>query len=501
MGKPSTSRQPKQNNLSDTDKAELIHFFAEFTHDPAGFVWAAFPWGEGELEGQQPQEWQEKLLDDVGKGLKSIDEVVQETVASGNGIGKSSLVSWLIIWSMATFEDTKGVVTANTDTQLRTKTWAELAKWHRLFIGHDLFVYTATSYYSSDRDHEKTWRIDAIPWSDSNPESFAGLHNQSKRILLIFDEASAISDVIWETAEGALTDKNTEIIWCAFGNPTRNSGRFYECFNKYRNIWHGTQIDSRTVAISNKSLLQKWIDTYGEDSDFVRVHVKGSFPHTSTGQLIGSELVTGAIERYKTLQEGSYNFAPVIFGVDNAWTGEDQMVAYLRQGIYSKVLLVIPFNDDDSYIAGKLAVLQDDYNMAKGFIDQGYGTGIYSCLKSMGRGDKWELVPFAGKPNDDYYANKRAEIWSETKKWLKEGGCLEDIQDISVDLTSPEAFINRKGKLQLESKDDMKARGLASPNYGDALALTFAQPVIVGGVNSKIASMRKRGKMRRYGSL
>lgn len=490
----------KLSDFSVEDKGALATFLGEYAHDPVGFVWAAFPWGEGELEGQSPQEWQLELLEDVGKGLKTIDQVIREAVASGNGIGKSALVSWLILWAISTYEDCKGVVTANTDTQLRTKTWAELAKWHRLFIGNPLFDYTATSLYSSDSKHEKTWRIDAIPWSEQNPEAFAGLHNQGRRILIVFDEASAIADVIWETVEGATTDANTEILWCCFGNPTRPNGRFFDCFNKFRNFWRKKQIDSRTVRISNKQQLNEWVEEWGIDSDFVKVHVLGQFPDASANQLISRTLAEEGVKRGKVLKKEDCESLPVVIGVDPAWTGDDKLVVYLRQGNYSKVLWELVNNDDDSVVAEKLAYFQDEYNMSKGFIDMGYGTGIYSVLKSMGRADVWQLISFASKPVDEYYANKRAEMWSEMKKWLQEGGAIENKHDIVVDLTGPEAAINRRGKLQLESKDDMKRRGLASPNYGDALALTFAQPVMLNK-RSKIDKLRKQGKIRKFGSL
>ena len=491
----------KLSDFSAEDRGALAAFLGEFAHDPVGFVWAAFPWGEGELEGQTPQEWQLELLEDIKNGLKDINTVIREVRASGNGIGKSALVSWLILWAISTFEDTKGVVTANTDTQLRTKTWAELAKWHRLFIGHPLFDYTATSLYSSDVRHEKTWRIDAIPWSEQNPEAFAGLHNQGRRILIIFDEASAIADVIWETVEGATTDRDTEIIWCCFGNPTRPSGRFFDCFNKFRNFWHHKQIDSRTVRISNKQQLNEWVEAWGIDSDFVKVHVLGEFPNAAANQLISRTLVDEAVKRGKQFaMEDTSDKEPVIIGCDPAWTGEDTLIVYLRKGNYTKVLWELKSNNDDTLVAEKLAYFQDEYGMSKGFIDQGYGTGIYSVLRSMGRNDAWQLIPFASKPMDDYYANKRAEMWCEMKKWLQDGGTLENKQELVTDLTGPEAAINRRGKLQLESKDDMKRRGLASPNYGDALALTFAQPVMLNR-RSRFEKLRKEGKIRKYGSM
>jgi hypothetical protein len=122
--------------------------------------------------------------------------------------------------------DTRVVVTTNTDLQLRIQTWPEVTKWHRLTINRDWFKATATAVFSAEPERERLWRADAIPWSVETTEAFAGLHNKGRRVILIFDEAPAISDKIWEVSEGALTDGETEIIWLAFGNPTRNSGRF-----------------------------------------------------------------------------------------------------------------------------------------------------------------------------------------------------------------------------------------------------------------------------------
>ena len=191
---------------------------------------------------------------------------------------------------MSTFEDTRGIVTANTDGQLKTKTWPELSKWYRLCITKEWFTLTATAIYSVDVGHERTWRMDAIPWSKDNTEAFAGLHNQGKRILLIFDEASAIDDAIWEVADYALTDADTEIIWVVCGNPTRNTGRFIECSGKYRHRWSNHSVDSRTVRITNKKQIQAWIDDEGEDSDLEKFRGTGFI--AKKGQ--GPELVKRA---------------------------------------------------------------------------------------------------------------------------------------------------------------------------------------------------------------
>ena len=164
-------------------EADLVLDLARLSPDPYKFVLWAFPWGEPgtELENHPgPEPWQIDLLRDIRDRLKTPNQAIQQATASGHGIGKSAFVAWIILWSISTFEDTRGVVTANTETQLKTKTWVELAKWHRLFIAKSLFVLTATRIYSADPQHADTWRIDQVPWSERNTEAFAGLHNKGK---------------------------------------------------------------------------------------------------------------------------------------------------------------------------------------------------------------------------------------------------------------------------------------------------------------------------------
>lgn len=471
---------------------ELIEALGALTHDPLAFVYFAYPWGElgTPLENMEgPDEWQIQILKDIGEQLKKgkdLQTAIQEAVASGHGIGKSALISWLIHFAISTHENTRGVVTANTEGQLRTKTWPELSKWHNMFIAKDLFTYTATAIFSSDKDYEKTWRIDAIPWSKNSPESFAGLHNQGNRILVLFDEASAIDDVIWEVTEGALTDANTEIIWCAFGNPTRNSGRFRECFRKYRKFWNTYQIDSRTVKISNKAKIEEWLEAYGEDSDFFKVRVRGVFPSASDLQFISTEIADKA--QKQVYKPGQFDHLPTIIGVDPAWTGGDTLEIVMRNGYSMKCLATIEKNDDDMRMASLIAQFEDEYKADAVFIDQGYGTGIYSIGKSMGR--KWRLVAFGGKAPNDMYLNMRAYMWGEMKEWLKEGGAIPNEQGLYDDLVGPEAIIDKNGRIQLESKKDMKERGLPSPNKGDALALTFAFRVTkkINGNQKRVAN-------------
>jgi hypothetical protein len=485
-----------QSLVDEQAEIELIKDMGRFSRDPEGFVLYAFPWGQGELaKYKAPEKWQLEILREVRDGLKTVNEVIQDAVASGNGIGKSALVAWLLLWAMSTCEDTRGVVTSNTETQLRTKTWPELAKWFRFCITRHWFELTDTSLYSRDPQHQKTWRIDRIAWSKTRPEAFAGLHNKGKRIIIVFDEASAIDDIIWETTEGALTDKDTEILWFAFGNPTRTNGRFHACFHTLGHRWKHHQIDSRTVKISNKDQIKKWVEDHGEDSDFVRVHVRGMFPLSSSLQFIPSELVEAA--RGKHLNESRYSFAAKVLALDNAWTGGDEIVIGLRQGLAYRQLAILKKNDDDMKIAQAMARYEDEEKADAVFIDLGYGTGVHSAGKQMNR--NWQLVPFGGASNDPRYLNKRAEMWGLVKDWLKGGGIIPDDAVLCEDLTGPEGYEvmtgPNAGKIYLESKDDMKARGLRSPNRGDTLALTFAMPVqpknrAHGGLASRLEMAR-----------
>lgn len=448
---------------------------AHYAADPLGFVLDAYPWGHGALENHAgPRDWQRDGLDAIGEHLRNPATrctPLRMAVASGHGVGKSAFIAMVLNWGMSTCPETRAIVTANTDTQLRTKTWPEVSKWVRLATNADWWSVPATAMYETG--HEKSWRADATPWSEHNTEAFAGLHNEGKRIILVFDEASKIADRVWEVSDGALTDEDTEIIWLAFGNPTQNTGRFRECFRRYRHLWHTRQIDSRTVEGTNKAYLDEFVATHGEDSDTVKVRVRGQFPAQSVRQFISSADVDAARGRHYS--ETAYNFAPKILTCDPAWEGDDEIVIGLRQGLVFRILETFARNDNDIDVANRLARLEDEHEADAVFVDAGYGTGIVSAGKVMKR--RWTLVWFAGESADPGCLNKRAEMWKLTRDWLKSGGAIPEDQVLYDDLVGPETVSRLDGKIQIEAKKDMKARGLPSPNRADALCLSFAFPV------------------------
>ncbi|WP_276120367.1 terminase [Pararhizobium qamdonense] len=464
-----------QSRDPDDDIADAA---ALYQFDPQGWALFAWDWGNGDLKDMDgPRKWQADINEEIRQHLNSENRYspLQIAVSSGHGIGKSAEMGMLSNWAMSCFSDCKIVTTANTESQLRTKTSPEIGKWFRSSITAHWFNVQAMSIKARDNEHSDLWRQDFVAWSAHNTEAFAGLHNKDKIIVLMFDEASKIADSVWEVAEGALTDENTIIIWLVFGNPTQNTGRFRECFRRNRKRWIRRQIDSRTVPGTNKKKLDQWVEDYGEDHDFVKVRVRGMFPSSSAKQFIGTDDVDAAQKVH--LRKDQYSFAPKIIGVDPAWTGDDELVIYFRQGLYSKLLMKMPKNDNDVLVANHVMRFEDELQADAVFIDGGHGTGIYSVGITMNR--SWQLVWFGGKSIDLGCLNKRVEIWKNMRDWLKQGGAIDPKDDVLYqDLIGPELVPRTDGKLQLESKEDMKVRGIPSPNRADALALTFAYPVV-----------------------
>ena len=481
MKSPSFPTESRKPVTAPTPHDALINDIAGFTHNPLGFVLYSFEWGKGELAAYKegPEDWQIEFLKDVTSKLRSLKinqwQAIQEAVSSGHGVGKSALVSWMILWALSTCEDTRGVVTANTENQLKTKTWAELSKWHRLCITKDWFILTATAIFSADPNHAKTWRIDMVAWSLENTEAFAGLHNKGKRILVIYDEASAIPDKLWEVTEGALTDSETEIIWIVCGNLTRNSGRFAECQGKYRHRWNNFQVDSRTVRITNKAQIQQWIDDEGEDSDFVRVRVRGLMPRSSMLEFIGAEDYDRCV-KYKAV---GFEAESRVLGVDCARFGDDYNSIWLKQG--RKVSFVKKWRGLDTQQSA--AHLVEEFNRLSAdvaFVDGGGpGGGVIDRAKVLIGESKIIEINFGGEANNkNDYANKRAEMWGDLRKAMRAGLQLPEDKELRADLLGPLYSFTNKQQVLLEKKSDMKKRGLASPDHGDAVALCFAQPVI-----------------------
>ena len=448
---------------------ELVKDIASFYNDPYKFVMYVFPWGEEgtALEKHDgPDKWQKKLLNIIKEEIESgKTNAMQMAVTSGHGIGKSALTSWLILWYISTRSHPQIVITANTQTQLTSKTWRELSLWHKRAIHSDWFEWTATKFYL--KEHPETWFASAIPWSENKSEAFAGTH--AENVLVIFDEASGIADSIWEVSSGAMTTPNS--MWFAFGNPTRNTGRFRECFGKFKHRWLNFRVDSRDAKMADKEVIKQWVEDYGEDSDFINVRVKGIFPSSSSLQFISSDIVDNAIKN----EACNYNNMPFIMGVDVARFGDDQSVICLRQG--RKLMFLNKYrNLNTVQLSQYILNLSKGYHGISIFIDGvGVGGGVVDYCKSLGL-RIMEVNAGNTAENKERYANKRAEMWDRMREWLKTADIPND-DELRQDLISLEYGYTLKGQIQLEKKSDMKKRGLNSPDCSDAIAHTFAENI------------------------
>jgi hypothetical protein len=468
----------------------LLEWLAEVADDPLAFCLGAFPWGQKDsvlADYDGPQDWQRDILEAIRVGLLDIEEAIQIATASGHGVGKSALVSMIIIWAFTTFPDCRGVVTANTETQLKTKTWAELGRWFNLcFFASDHFILNATSLVSRDPSRERTWRIDMIPWSEKNTEAFAGMHNKGKRLLLIMDEASAIPDIIWETAEGALTDAQTQLLWLVFGNPTRNSGRFKECFlnGKHAEFWNSRQIDSRSVPITNKSRFEKWIKAYGIDSDFVRVRVLGQFPRVGEMEFFSAADIDAAMSPDREVFVDA--FTPLALGVDVARFGANNSVIFPRKGRDARSLPREVFNGiSTTQLANNVHATYDRLRPDGIFVDGGgVGGGVVDQLRNQRLyiievqfGGKDDITGIVTDSAGERYANKRAAMAGATRAWLKTGMLPFD-PDLRTAMLAIRYTFNIRDEIQLVSKEDIMEDnpGIILDDL-DALFCTFGGPL------------------------
>lgn len=441
----------------------------QFYDDPTGFVFYAYDWGRGELVGEDgPDVWQVSLMDDVGKKLKADPQAnIREATASGHGVGKTAETSWLIHWAMSTRPHLAGVVTANTMAQLSTKTWRELALWHKRLINAHWFKWTATRF--SHRQHMETWFVAATPNSEHNTEAFAGLHSKYK--LIIYDEASAIPDKLWEVTEGAMTDPCS--MWFVFGNPTRNTGRFKQCFESDAARWGRRNIDSRNCKKTNKAELQEWITAYGEDSDFVRIRILGQFPRAGAMQFIPSDIADGAMLREVPYE--AYCLVPIVIGVDVARYGDDKTTIAIRQG--RKLHEIRKFRELNTMEVARevMQAMKDHSGAAAVFVDGiGVGAGVVDRLQMLGV----PVIEVNGGENafdDVTYYNKTAEMWDRMRTWLRGGDLPSKDNETRNALIGREYYFDDKERVRLERKSDMKKRGLDSPDEADALAHTFAE--------------------------
>jgi hypothetical protein len=472
----------------------LVDRLAEFRWDPLGAVLYGFPWGEGELASfSGPRTWQCEELDLLGEHLRNPETrfmTYRRAISSGHGPGKTTLMAFLSWWAQSTFLDSMARITANTERQLTGTTQPEFHRWFRLAINAHWFQVNAQTIKAIDPIHEQTWRLDFVPWSIENSQAFAGKHNASRRMFFGFEEASPIPGEIYKVTNGALTDAGTEKIFFAIGNPTLNTGPFYESvFGSQRGRWTQRVIDSRDVEGCDLEEIKTWLEECGgdEDADYFRVRARGLFPKGAAGQFIDLDTISKAqVVPIHVLPD-----EPVVVGVDLAWGGSDDNVIRFRRGNDARSIPPIKikgeFTRNPQVMIAKLAnVLSENYNgtkVAMMFIDSaGIAGPVAARLRMLGHQNVME-VNFGQDSTDQKYAYRRDEMWGKMRQWLLDGGGIDKDPGLAADLAKPMLVSDLKQRVKLESKELMAKRlakmGVesSSPDDGDALALTFAMPV------------------------
>jgi phage terminase large subunit len=428
----------------------------------------------------EPDAWQATFLEAFPKNNRM-------ALKACKGPGKSTVLAWIGLNFLLTRPHPKVVATSITADNLRDNLWTEFSKWQQRSE-----LLKATFTWSAERivanDHPETWWASARAWPKSadpaqQADALAGIH--ADHLLFLVDEAGGIPDAVVATAEAGLANadpaRGTEAKLVLAGNPTLLSGPLYRACTRERHLWWVQEISSdpddpnRTPRVSVQWAREQ-IEKYGRENPWVLINVFGQFPPGQSNALVGVEDASQATKR--TVAPKDYADAPRVLGIDVARFGDDRTVFVPRQGrmvFPSKVFRGLSTTD----VAHQAAMAMEKWGPDAVFVDQtGVGAGVVDRLRELGH--QIIGVDNGSKALSEHpkFADRRAEMWWQMGDWLRTGGCIPDDGELVSEMTGPTYFFDPSGRVRVESKKDMKARGLASPDKADALALTFAAPVV-----------------------
>lgn len=435
-----------------------------------------------EVFGVTLDKWQEEALD----SLCSPTYIPRRRLGmkACTGPGKSATLSWIGWWRLATFglegEHPKGAALSGEGRDnLRDNLWTELAVWqNRSEFLKRTFTWTKEQIYAND--HAASWFLSARSYAkDANAEqigqSLSGLHSRFPFILL--DETGGMPITVGQKAEQIFTGNCLDGLIAQAGNPTSTTGLLYETDTVLSHMWKMITITAdpddpnRTPKVDIEHA-REMIKLYGRDNPWVMATILGLFPPTSLNQLLGPDDIERAFDQHYT--EDVYNYQQKRLGVDVARFGDDRTVIFPRQGLaaFKPVEMRNARNPD---IAARIAAAKLRWGAEVEFVDDtgGFGGGVIDALLQAGHTPQG--IHFAGKATDPKYFNKRSEMWFEMAAWVKRGGFLPQIAGLKRELTTP-TYTFQNGKFRLEEKAQIKKRLQFSPDYADALALTFAWP-------------------------
>jgi phage terminase large subunit len=427
-----------------------------------------------ELLGADPDVQQQKLMNAVAQGRRRI------AVRSGHGVGKTTVLAWLIIWWLFTRFPQKTVCTAPTSDQLfdalasETKAW--ITKLHPSLQECIEVQSEKIMWRAAPNESFCSFRTSR----PEKPEALAGVH--SDHVLLIGDEASGIPDPVFESAAGSMSGHTATTILA--GNPVRSSGLFYDAFHKLRDLWFTIHISCVGHPRVTPDFVEDIRRRYGELSNAYRVRVLGEFPLADDDTVIPFELAESALTR-----EVDAHLVKEIWGVDVARFGNDCSALARRKGN----TLVKPIETKQGYDTMRtVGWIKAEWDGVP-FSDRpseilvdviGMGAGVCDRLMELGLPARGINVSEAPSIFDERYLNLRAELWFKGKEWLAKKDCnLKGDESLVGELVGPKYTISSNGKYQVEGKAEMKKRGLPSPNKADAFLLTLAGEAVtaIGG--------------------
>lgn len=472
---------------------QLIADISAYAYDPLGYVFYNYPWGSRgtPLEHVEPRKWQleelEIIRDHVLEQQFRLEndmsmDVLRRVIVSGRGPGKSALFGWLSQWIVDCHIGGTVTISANTERQMRSKTFPEFAKWVTMSMTAHWWECDSLLIHPKEwikalvkeklKIDPKYWNIAGQNWSEENPDAFAGTHNTIANAVF-FDEASGIPERIWSVTSGYFTEPTPFRLWIAYSQGRRNTGAFFNRFHgeSFKGTWQTRHLDVMQVEGIDHSVHRSIIEEHGEDSDEARIEVYGQFPKQGDFQLIANDVVEEARNRdERSVRDWSQ---PLIMGVDPAPRG--RTVIRFRQGRDARSIPPVVLNEsNNTQIAQKIVDLVNKYDPDGIAVDQGNGTGVIDALKARRVRPVYE-VPFGAAAEENReFALLGAELWGKMRDWLP-GACIDKSPELKRDLTGREwKWHGREdSKKILKSKEDMRREGIPSPDDGDALALTF----------------------------
>lgn len=416
-----------------------------------------------------PELWQGNFLKDVGAAISEGKR--RFSVRAGHGVGKTTLEAWLILWFVLFFRDLKVPVTANSQDQLRDVVWAEIARWHRelpAFLRDMIEVSAERVTIKADPEGAFAVARTARP---EKPEALQGFH--AKVLAFFLEEASGIEDIIFETAGGALSSEDSWVFM--FANGTRASGYFYRSQTSNRASWRCYHVPCSLSSRVSPSYAQEIAAEYGEDSNVYRVRVLGEFPLSEDDAVIPLGLIEAAVSR-----EISPSESGIVWGLDVARFGDDTTCLVKRRGNMmlepSREWKKTDLMQTAGIIAKEYGETPLELRPSAINVDViGLGGGVVDRLRELGLPVRGINVGEAASTDPTRYMRLRDELWFKARDWFDTRAVTMPNDGALIgELVGPKYKVESSGKLKVESKDDMKKRGVKSPNRADAFCLTFA---------------------------